>query len=93
MMEGKPRLRLVILSSEGIVLGTLGKPMVRRKDTQVKIDTEVVAEAKMVSASRNITLAEYLSEVLRPIVRRDLEIESKRRLDPSQPRPKKTGGA
>jgi hypothetical protein len=56
--------------------------MVRRNDTPVKIDTEVVDEAKMVAASRSIALADYLSEVLRRIVRRDLEREMRRRLGP-----------
>jgi hypothetical protein len=56
--------------------------MVRRDDTPVKIDTEVVDEAKTVAVSRSIALAEYPSVVLRPIVRRDLEREMRRRLGP-----------
>ena len=47
-----------------------------RNDVNVRLDSEVVSEAKMVAASRNCTLAEYLSEILRPIVHRDLEAET-----------------
>ena len=47
-----------------------------RNDVNVRLDSEVVSEAKMVAASRNITLAEYLTEILRPIVHQDLEGET-----------------
>jgi hypothetical protein len=60
--------------------------MVRRNDLAVKIDAEVISEAKMVAASKGISLAEYLSEVLRPIVHRDLEAETARRLKPRKPK-------
>lgn len=67
------------------------RPMARRNDTAVKIDTEVVAEAKMVAASRGLSLAEYMSEILRPIVHRDLQEETSRRLGESpKRRPKST---
>jgi hypothetical protein len=65
--------------------------MPKRNDVSVKIDAEVVAEARMVSASRDLGLAEYLSEILKPIVRRDLEAEFERRAHPKQP-PKGKGG-
>lgn len=51
----------------------LEEPMTRRNDVTVKIDADVTREAKMVAASRDQSLAEYLSGVLRPIVRQDLE--------------------
>jgi hypothetical protein len=70
--------------------GTLDRPMTKRNDVTVKVDADVIAEAKMVAASRDQTLAEYLSETLRPIVRKDLEGEYARR---SQgPKPAKGGG-
>jgi len=70
----------------------LVRPMVRRNDTAVKIDTEVVAEAKMVAASRGLSLAEYLSEILRPIVHRDLQEETTKRLgEPHKARRPKLG--
>lgn len=54
-------------------------PMARtkRNDRPVKIDAAVVHEAQVVAASKGITLAEYLSEVLRPIVRRDYVRQAK----------------
>jgi hypothetical protein len=57
-----------------------------RNDVQVKIDAGVIREAKMVAAARGITVAEYLSEMIRPIVRKDLETETGRVLgSPSRP--------
>ncbi len=56
--------------------------MVRRNDTAAKIDSGVVADAKIVAAFRGITLAEYLSEILRPTVSRDLETEMAKRQRP-----------
>jgi hypothetical protein len=61
----------------------------RRNDIQVKIDAEVFTEAKMVSASRNVPLAEYLSDILRPIVRRDLEAEMRKRMGEQKPKASK----
>jgi hypothetical protein len=39
----------------------------------VKVDRAVVAQARYVAESRNIPLAEYLTETLRAIVRRDFD--------------------
>lgn len=65
----------------------------KRTDVSVKMDAEVVAEAKMVAASRDVSLAEYLSELVRPLVRRDLDREYERRANPSQsPKGKGTKG-
>jgi hypothetical protein len=55
------------------------RPMTKRNDVSVKMDAEVVSEAKMVAASRNISLAEYLSELVRSLVHSDLEHEYARR--------------
>lgn len=68
--------------------GPAEEPMVKRNDVSVKLDAEVVAEAKMVAASRDMSLAEYLSELLRPLVRKDLEHETARRLQPPPPKGK-----
>jgi ATP-dependent Clp protease adapter protein ClpS len=48
-------------------------PVARKKrtDATVKIDVEVLRKAKVVAAIRDVTLAEYLTEVLRPIVEKD----------------------
>ena len=49
-----------------------------RNDVAVKLDAQVAREAGMVAKARGIPLAQYISEVLRPIVRRDLESETGR---------------
>lgn len=59
--------------------------LMARNDVQVKLDATVATEAKMVAAARGITLAEYISELLRPIVRKDLEAETGRMLSGQLP--------
>jgi hypothetical protein len=44
-----------------------------RDDIAVKIDRGVVAQARYVADSRKIPLAEYLTEALRAIVRKDFD--------------------
>jgi hypothetical protein len=58
----------------------LEETLVKRNDVQVKVDAQVATHARMVAAARGITIAEYVSELLRPLVLRDLEIETKRQL-------------
>lgn len=48
------------------------RPMTKRNDTAVKIDTEVVRRAKIVAAYRSQSLAEYLTARLAPFVEADL---------------------
>jgi predicted HicB family RNase H-like nuclease len=61
-----------------------------RNDVAVKLDARVAKEAKMVAAARGVTLAEYISEILRPVVHRHLEEEAKKmlRTDDQAPAPK-----
>jgi hypothetical protein len=56
------------------------QPMVRRNDTAVKMDAEVVRDAKIVAAYKERSLAEYLSELVRPLIARDMEQEHARRM-------------
>ncbi|MEJ7636466.1 MAG: hypothetical protein WKF75_00375 [Singulisphaera sp.] len=51
----------------------------KRNDSPAKIATEVIDDAKVVATLRKITLAEYLSELLRPLVARDLDMELAKR--------------
>src|SRR4051794_38967859 len=44
----------------------------KRNDVPVKLDADVVRNAKIVATFQDTTLAEYLSELLRPLVERDL---------------------
>lgn len=59
--------------------GLLEQPMAKktdlpkRNDSPVKIDTVVLIEARIAAAYKGLSLAEYLSETLRPIVARDIE--------------------
>jgi hypothetical protein len=57
----------------------------RRPDVSIKLDGEVVRMAKLVATYRQTTMAEYLSEILRPIVRHDLEEEQRKDLGGSSP--------
>lgn len=58
--------------------GLLERPMAKRNDVPVKLDAEVVRDAKIVAAYKDMSLAEYLSELIRPHVARDLEQEHAR---------------
>jgi hypothetical protein len=60
--------------------------MVKRNDLSVKIDAEIVRKVKIVAAYRDLSIAEYLSETLRPIVERELRDYSRRSLDESPPK-------
>lgn len=59
---------------EGTMITTEAIPMAKakRNDVPVKMDTEVVRLARIVAAYRDIPMAEYLSERLRPLVTADL---------------------
>jgi hypothetical protein len=54
---------------------------IKRNDTVVKVDCEVIDDARKVAALREMTLAEYLTEIVRPIARRDLQAEAQRFAD------------
>lgn len=43
----------------------MSRPKSKRNDVAVKIDASVAHKAKMVAANRSITLAEYLTSVLK----------------------------
>lgn len=45
----------------------------KRNDRAVKVEAEIIRKAQTICAYRVITLAEYLSEILRPVVERDFE--------------------
>jgi len=64
---------------------------VKRNDVNVKMDAEVVRLCKIVSSSRGVPMAEYLSDLVRPLVQRDLKTEMSRQFQPSPPRKPKAG--
>lgn len=49
-----------------------------RNDEQVKLDAEVVRDARLVCAYRRTVMAEYMSGLLAPLVSRDLAEEQKK---------------
>lgn len=53
-----------------------GRPKSVRDDVTVKMDRAVVARARFVADLRGLTLAEYLSEAVRPVVDRDFTKEA-----------------
>lgn len=64
------------------------RSMVRRNDQSAKIDAEVLADAKVVAAFRGVSVAEYLSDILRPAVSKDLDAEMAKRQRPARkPKP------
>lgn len=51
-----------------------GRPKgTERDDVVIKVDRSVVAHARYVAEKRGISLAEYVSNALRPIAARDFE--------------------
>lgn len=48
-----------------------------RYDAGIRIDADVVAMVKKVTALRGTSIAQYVSDILRPVVRRDLAVEHK----------------
>lgn len=58
-------------------LACLDEPMTmakaKRDDRPVKVDKGVLTKAEFVALSRGQTLAEYVSEALRPVVDRDYD--------------------
>lgn len=74
--------------------------MARRQDLAVKIDAEIARKAKIVAAHKELSLAEYVSEVLRPVVERELLAysrqaisEAEKTVDPkSKSKPKNPNG-
>lgn len=65
--------------------------MVKRNDLSVKIDAEIVRKVKIVAAYRDLSIAEYLSETLRPIVERELREFSRRSLGAEKTDPPRKG--
>jgi hypothetical protein len=66
---------------------TLDRPMAKKRtgrpktstrdDVVARIDRGVIARARYVAETRKIPLAEYLSEILRPVVLRDFDKTTK----------------
>jgi hypothetical protein len=71
------------------MIATMDGPKMARNDLAVKLDADVAKKAKHVAINRGITLAEYLSELVRPLVERDFKDEMSKMLsDASKTRTK-----
>lgn len=67
-------------------------PMVKRNDQSVKMDVQVIEDCRIAAAFKGMSLAEYLSETMRAIARRDIdEGYARRAAGKPDPRPKKGG--
>lgn len=51
--------------------GSLMMPKKKRNDAITKIDKDLLQKARHIATHRDVPLAEYLSEALRPVVERD----------------------
>lgn len=52
---------------------TATMPRKKRNDTATKIDAEIIRKAKTIAAYKEISVAEYLSNFLKPIIDREFE--------------------
>lgn len=66
---------------------------VKRDDSPARIDSKLLSDARIIAAARDVSLAEYLSEALKPTIERDLQDlqqELAKRTKAGQP--KRSGG-
>jgi hypothetical protein len=71
---------------------TTERDVARRTDLAVKIDASLARKAKIVASYKDMSLAQYLSEALRPIVENDLREQARRTLNPDDKDPKRPKG-
>lgn len=57
------------------MIATKERKTMPRQDLAVKVGADVIRKAKVVALGKNITLAEYLTERLRPLVDADYVAE------------------
>jgi hypothetical protein len=56
-----------------------GRPKTsERQDVSIKFDKSLAAMARLVASAKGISIAEYLSELARPLIEKDLAKEMKR---------------
>ncbi len=61
----------------------------RTNDAVVKIEKDILDQAKFVAGRRGVLIVEYLSSILRPAVERDFEAEHKALREGIGPAPRK----
>ena len=68
----------------------MGRPKTsERQDVSIKFDRTLARKARLISEGRGISMAEYLSELSRPVIDRDLHRPLAAGLDPGA----ETGGS
>lgn len=64
------------------MVGVVERPMAKRNDVSVKMDADVVEECRIASAFCGMALAEYLSERMRAVAKKDIDEGYARRAAP-----------
>lgn len=60
----------------------------KRNDASAKIDAEIIRKARLITDQRGVHMAEYLSQLLRPLVERDYQQFKKQLADEDKPKPR-----
>jgi hypothetical protein len=70
---------MAVATGRNLMARPKGRPKTsERNDAVARVDAVIVSKAKMVASARGITLAEYLSDLLRMAVDRDFVREMER---------------
>jgi hypothetical protein len=64
-----------------------GRPKSNSNNVAVKMDKEIVQDAKTVAVLRGVSLVEYLNTLIRSLVKRDLDKELKKKVAKGGDRP------
>lgn len=62
-----------------------GRSESRRFGTLVRLAADVVADAKVVASLRGVSMAEFLSDLLRPLLKKALTDELRKRVEKDKP--------
>jgi hypothetical protein len=65
---------------------TMEQTMAKRDDTSARIEEDVLRDARTVASFRGLSLRAYLSDTLRPIVKKDLQEVARKVLDEGKPK-------
>ena len=90
-VESRPRWRPFMKRGDGaaaVAVAVADRPMVRRNDVSVKMDADVIADCRIAAAFKGLSLAEYLSETMRAVAKKDIEEGYTRRQKGDHPKPK-----
>ena len=63
-------------------------PMAKKKDTSIRVDHETAELIRKASTLKNMSIMDYLRDVMVPIARRDLMAEARKITDTPPPKKK-----